>query len=487
MKKRHILFRADGNRNIGLGHISRCLALAELLHDDFEIYFAICEPEAYVLDEVKKITLQIISLPKPASIDDFNGELSSYLTGREIVVLDGYSFTTEYESIVKKSAASVIAIDDIPNRHFVADGVINFCGTIDASEYSKEFYTQLYIGFDYLFLRKPFLRMQSKKSPSDMLLLNMGGADSGNETQRILHEVLESGFSGRILVIIGQSYPYKASLEPIVRSHSFITVKQGLTALEMFNAMNQCAMAILTPSTVALEFLSTGGVLFVNQTAKNQQCIKEYLLRQKLAFDYSEFMEFVTVNRNNANKVASGKSDGLIDGSSLQRVKDLFISISISANLKFRKAVEKDVALVFKWANDPEVRKYSYSNSEILWQEHVQWFARKISDPLCEYFIVEMDKGPIAQIRFDFSREEHGAYVISYQIDKNWRGKGLGYPVLVKGMQKLIEVRTVEKIIGYVQNSNIPSIKAFRSAGFREIVSLKYSNSSKFELSFLKV
>lgn len=485
MKKQRIFFRVDGNQNIGLGHVSRCLALAELLHDDFEIVFAIYEPDAHILNDIKQVSNKVIILSLPTDVFGFNNELNSYLTGTEIVVLDGYSFTAEYEYTVKNHSAAVITIDDIPSRHFVADGIINFCGSVQSADYSKEFYSQLYLGLDYLFLRNPFLRsLPISKSINNALLLNMGGADPENLTYKILQQMIESGFSGEIEVIIGQSYPFKESLESFIDSHDFITLKHGLTAQEMFNTMSYCTMAILPPSTVALEYLSTGGLLFLNQTAENQRCIKEYLIKKKLALDYSEFTEFIKIN-NHSYRVTSGvDAREAFDGSSLQRVKKLFTSLSLSIKINFRKATADDVQQVYSWAIDPEVRRYSYSKSEILWQDHVQWFNKKISDTLCEYFIIEIGNSPVGQIRFEYSDEEQGAYVISYLIDKNWRGKGLGNSVLIKGIQKLIKVRAVEKVVGYVQNFNTASIKAFNQAGFKKIVSLKYLNSSKFELSF---
>ncbi|MCX8491443.1 MAG: UDP-2,4-diacetamido-2,4,6-trideoxy-beta-L-altropyranose hydrolase, partial [Cyclobacteriaceae bacterium] len=141
MNKQRILFRADGNRSIGLGHVSRCLALAELLYDDFEIAFAIREPDDQILSDIEKVSHKVIQLLVQANVSDLKNELTPYLTGFEIVVLDGYAFNTEYESAIKKKAAALISIDDIPNHHFVTDGIINFCGAIQSGNYSREFYT----------------------------------------------------------------------------------------------------------------------------------------------------------------------------------------------------------------------------------------------------------------------------------------------------------------------------------------------------------
>jgi len=480
LNKQCIFFRVDGNSTIGLGHVSRCIALADLLSEDFEIVFAICEPSSYILKEVEKVSDRIITLPLSNNAEDFNNEIISHLTGREIVILDGYNFTTAYEACVKMKSAAVVVIDDIPSRHFSADSIINFCGAIRPTDYSKEFYTQLYLGLDYVFLRSPFLRVIRKKKVNNTLLLNMGGADPTNETYKILRQILDFGFTGEIVVVVGESYQFKELLETLINSHSFIRLQQGLTAEAMFDTMNSCNMAILPPSTVALEYLSTGGLLFLNLLAENQRCMKKYLLSAKFAFEYSVFAEFI---KNTPHVSLFEAETKIFDGLSLQRVKGLFNSLGIAAKMKYRKALEADATIVFSWVIDPDVRQFSYSKSEILWEDHVQWFSTKVTDTHCEYFIIEIDSVPIAQIRFDASTEEE-AYVISYLIDKNWRGKGLGSLILTKGMQKLKELQNVKKIVGYVQNFNIASTKAFERAGFRKIVALKYPDSSKFELSF---
>ncbi|MCX8491782.1 MAG: bifunctional UDP-2,4-diacetamido-2,4,6-trideoxy-beta-L-altropyranose hydrolase/GNAT family N-acetyltransferase, partial [Cyclobacteriaceae bacterium] len=340
-------------------------------------------------------------------------------------------------------------------------------------------------GLDYLFLRKPFLRMfPTKEKPNNMLLLNMGGADSGNETEIILSQILEKGFSGKIVVVIGNSYPFRDSLESVVTANHFVTLKQGLSADEMHKTMSQCGVAILPPSTVALEFLSTGGLLFIKQTAANQDCVKEYLLNEKMAFDYSKFFEYVDVeitkSDNRTSFLSSNRS--AFNGKSLHRVKELFDSLSVSTRMSFRKAITEDAKLTYNWAVDPEVRKYSYSKSEIVWKGHVQWFDKKISNDVCEYFIVEIDSNPIGQIRFDLSDDEPETYIVSYLMGKDWRGKGLGNSLLTKGIQNLMMERSTRKIIGYVQDSNIASVKAFDRAGFKRTVCLKYPDSSKFEL-----
>ena len=63
--RRKIIFRADGNSEIGLGHIMRCLALAEMLEGDFDMSFAIQNPDEKIEKLIHETGINIvIKLPQ---------------------------------------------------------------------------------------------------------------------------------------------------------------------------------------------------------------------------------------------------------------------------------------------------------------------------------------------------------------------------------------------------------------------------------------
>ena len=71
---------------------------------------------------------------------------------------------------------------------------------------------------------------------------------------------------------------------------------------------------------------------------------------------------------------------------------------------------------------------------------------------------------PVGQIRFDI--EENKAK-ISYSLDANYRGKGLGRFLLKGGMKKVKEdLPAVEQIIGYVKSDNHASVNVFQKLNF---------------------
>lgn len=133
------------------------------------------------------------------------------------------------------------------------------------------------------------------------------------------------------------------------------------------------------------------------------------------------------------------------------------------SSLKLRKAHLSDALIVYKWAMDPTVRSNSIYSDKFSFSEHLQWFKEKINHSNTLYFIMEQDF-PLGQIRFDFSVE---GWIISFLIDENFRGLGLGLEIVKRG----IEVSNKEAYIAYVKENNFSSNKIFEKLNFNIIPS----------------
>src|SRR5215472_8000900 len=125
MQKRKVIFRVDGNGKIGLGHISRCCALADMLKGDFEVYFYTRATSEPILEGVKKYCVGVFILNDAISYEEEAVQWIKPLKGDEIVVLDGYDFITYYQQKIKDKGSKLVCIDDIHACHFVADALIN--------------------------------------------------------------------------------------------------------------------------------------------------------------------------------------------------------------------------------------------------------------------------------------------------------------------------------------------------------------------------
>ena len=133
--------------------------------------------------------------------------------------------------------------------------------------------------------------------------------------------------------------------------------------------------------------------------------------------------------------------------------------------VKIRPVRQDDCLLLWEWANDPEVRRWSFDPDPIPMDTHIEWFYRKLSDPYCRFYMMETeDNRPIGQVRFDF--QEDGTAVISFSVQEAARGFGYGSSALKEATQLVFKEHIVAKVVALCLPENRASLRAFEKAGF---------------------
>ncbi len=273
MVKRTIIFRADGGPSIGMGHFIRTLALAEMLNEQFHCIFATRQPSEYQLAEIEKICHGQIDLPE----DDSHGQaFLNQLQGNEIVVLDNYYFSTDYQRAIKTKGCGLVCIDDLHKIHFVADIVINHALTVAPSDYSVEPYTQLLLGFDYALLRKDFLQNSDDEDKTYELMIMIGGADPANISEKIVQSVIEQEYNGRIALV--RNHAQGRMLLP-----GNVMQFKNLSANEVYNLMRKSSLGIFPSSTAAIEACAARLPFLTGHFVDNQKLTYQALVKHKLA------------------------------------------------------------------------------------------------------------------------------------------------------------------------------------------------------------
>ncbi|CAA9278586.1 MAG: hypothetical protein AVDCRST_MAG95-3153 [uncultured Adhaeribacter sp.] len=469
MPKPTILFRADGNSQIGLGHVVRSLALAEMLLPDFICIFAIQEPKEALARQITDSGCHIEILPFTSDYLREAKQLGQQFgPTAHAVVLDGYQFPAAYQTSLRRYFKTV-CLDDIHAIHFVADAIINPAGAVPEKNYLKENYTHLYAGPEYALLRAPFLaaaRQIRSISNSSRFFLNLGGADPHNDTLRLLEQLISQPGVAQIETVVGSAYPFLTDLKDFAAQNPSVRVHRQLSAEDMCRLMQTCDAAILPPSTVAYEWCSVGGPLFLYRTAANQKNLEQFLLQHQLAFSYADLAATLPELTNNT-KLAQDqlqKQRTYFDGKSSNRLRKIFHSLIYPDLLFLRKAQPSDLMLLFDWINEPAVRQFSLNPAPVPLAMHTSWYQHKLTDKNCFIFIAELRGVPAGMIRFDLSNQEA---IISYLLAEEYRGKGLGVLLLQKGLQSFRMATTRFKTISaLVQQHNIASVRAFEKAGF---------------------
>ncbi|MBF0595707.1 MAG: pseudaminic acid synthase [Candidatus Omnitrophica bacterium] len=145
----------------------------------------------------------------------------------------------------------------------------------------------------------------------------------------------------------------------------------------------------------------------------------------------------------------NGDIEGFVDGSQPQ--------------FSFRPASLADAKLLFDWRNDDAVKKTALIQKEILWKDHVAWLAARIDDVNSIFEVVEFEKKPVAQVRFDIQGQEA---TVSLTIDASFRGRGLGPAILKTVCPALMVQRGWRVVKAKIVEDNDRSLSCFLKAGF---------------------
>lgn len=480
--KRKVFFRADGGAESGLGHVVRCCALADMLRNDFECHFFIREPAHNIQQMILGHCDQVHPLPHNANYNDEAAAWADTLSGEEIIVLDGYSFTLEYQQYIKVTGARLVCIDDIHDTPFVADAVINHAPGITIRNYIVEPYTSIFLGTDFLLLRAPFLNAVAKrkeKTAINSLFVCFGGSDFNNLTGKMLEAAILSGRLKTINLVVGSAFQHIDQLDASIRLHSAnpntqINLHCNIPAAALADIIAASDLAICPCSSILFEACALGTGLISGFYVDNQKHIFHYLDQKGIFIGVGDFN---TVDIESIGKIISsmdvtqvnrqvGLQQEFIDGRSPQRLKKLFYKLDKEYGIKVRKVTAADVEIMFEWANDPETRANAINTAPISWEGHVQWFNRRIQDTSSHMFIFEhvTSKKRIGLTRFDLLND---TYLISYLVDKDHRGAGWGEVILKCGIAELMKaIGGRPKLKAMVKEGNHPSSQVFVNLGF---------------------
>lgn len=298
MTSHPIIFRADASPKIGLGHFTRSLALAGMLNEHFHCIFATIQPTEYQISEIEKICHGRIDFSEG---DSHFEQFLNHLKGDEIVVLDNYYFTTEYQKKIKAKGCKLVCIDDMHDKHYVADIVINHALS-DKKLFSVENYTKLFLGLEFALIRKEFFTKYSETIIENSILISLGGSDFNNLTNEILDFFVSLKMESKykLFVVVGNANQNSLEIETVCKRHNFTFLK-NLNAQDLSKLFERVEYAILPSSTIMVEALYKKVKIIGGYYVENQKDFFKYLKKSRYIFPVGDLN-----NKMNYNRIADG-------------------------------------------------------------------------------------------------------------------------------------------------------------------------------------
>ncbi|KAA9339462.1 UDP-2,4-diacetamido-2,4,6-trideoxy-beta-L-altropyranose hydrolase [Hymenobacter busanensis] len=291
-----LVLRADGNAQIGLGHVVRLLALADMVRAEFAVcWFAIQQPTSAIRDMITSAGMHLWELPA----QEYEAEapvLMGQLQPTDVVVLDGYRFATAYQATVRQSGCRVAVVDDLRAWAMAADLVINHAPGVTPHDYQALSTTRFCLGPAFSLLRSEF--RQRARWPQVVphvtaVALCFGGADPQQLTVRCLTALLQLPQLRRISVVIGSAFAHEAALQPLIADHPTvqISVRRNLGSAEMAALFQAHDVVVCPASTVLLEALVLGCAAVTGYYVDNQRYLAAYVHEHRQAYSVGDFAQ----------------------------------------------------------------------------------------------------------------------------------------------------------------------------------------------------
>lgn len=205
-----VLFRCDGTSATGLGHVSRCLALAEALAEwnARSVFYGVYEDAARTLLRGCE-SVRVEEAKELAGGARDSEALRRLARGARFswLVLDGYGIGTAYLDELSSPDVPLVVIDDYARlKRYRCAAVLNFTVGAPALHY-RNGPASLLLGPRYFLARRALriARRQTKPRTGAVrrLLIAMSGADRLHASSAVLAAVLSTGCAAEIRVITG--------------------------------------------------------------------------------------------------------------------------------------------------------------------------------------------------------------------------------------------------------------------------------------------
>lgn len=180
MKCKKVIFRAEGYKKLGLGHIYNCITLAFSMIEH-DVLIVVSEKSVEGIEKIRETNL-------PYKIIKHESEINKIIEDfkPDIWVNDCLNTTKEYIESLKSKIKRVVTIEDLGSGIEVADAVIN-------ALYKPINDKHVYSGYKYVCLRDEFQAEQPAKFSEKVknVLVMFGGTDPTNLNKRLYNSILK--------------------------------------------------------------------------------------------------------------------------------------------------------------------------------------------------------------------------------------------------------------------------------------------------------
>jgi UDP-2,4-diacetamido-2,4,6-trideoxy-beta-L-altropyranose hydrolase len=501
-----VVFRTDASRAIGSGHVMRSLTLAQTLSDaGAEVAFVARRHEGNANDLLRTRGFAVAELTTPqagrppaahpayaawvgADWEDDARETRAAMRALgarpDWLIVDHYGLDQRWEAQLRPEVARIFAVDDLADRRHDCDLLLDQNLVEDlATRYVGKLpdRSAAMLGPRYALLQPVYADLHHQVAPRTgavrRVCIYFGAADLYDLTQLALRAFLNlSRQDIQADVVINDDTTDAAELRACAAGHANVRLHTRLPSLA--HLLARADLAIGAAGATSWERLCLGVPALVITLADNQRPVAAALQSRGLIcwlghhdeVDLAELQDALARHiARGADTASSRAGRAVVDGAGVRRVRTALL-VDSTTPLVVREAAVRDEDLLLEWANDPQTRRNSFNRAIIGAEEHHQWLCHRLRPGQRGLLLVieTQDGVPLATVRFDPIAT---GWRLNYSVGAQYRGRGLGGPVLERAMAALARSRPeASSLVARVMAANQPSHRVFRRLGF-EVVS----------------
>lgn len=315
-----VVIRADANSKIGMGHVMRCLSVADaLLKRGEEVLFVTADDTPVPLLTKKGVPYHVLhtdyadmeaELPGLLCIlqeltqrAELPEEVLSRMSSQRkdiAILVDSYYVTEKYLAVLKKRMTTIY-MDDIYAFSYPVDMLINYNIYGEEMGYEKDAAfadTKLLLGANYVPLREEFSAgagyVQSRKelslgvanvTPAEEggILITTGGSDSFNLAGQLLMEAMKYDAlkEKEYHVVSGSLNPHIGELQALAKKYENIHIHCNVT--NMAELMEESEVALSAGGSTLYELCAMGVPVIAFSFAENQERLVQTFVKRGIA------------------------------------------------------------------------------------------------------------------------------------------------------------------------------------------------------------
>ena len=284
MRQKNLFIRVDSGLDIGLGHVMRCFALAEVIKNmNFNVYFISKGIEGNVIKNVENYGYKVFRIDSKAiksskshwKMDAVKTTkiIQRFKNEKNLLLVDNYELSNMWETWLKLVVDKIIVIDDFLNRSHNCDLFIDQNLHTSKKERNKINCKKL-LGPKYALLRKEFIKsrkiVKKRSGKINRILVSFGGSDEKNQTLKVLKAIKKLDKEKiNVDVIVGEPNKNKIKIKKICSMLKNSTYYQQTK--NMAKIMNKADLAIGAGGIITWERCCLGLPSIVSIVSKNQE------------------------------------------------------------------------------------------------------------------------------------------------------------------------------------------------------------------------